>query len=1247
MSGRMLPFRAALLLALALASLAPLASASAPKSRQAGQADIASLSPALQGVISGALGEKDPHYQVGVEADGYRARNERQALEASLGADGMSIAAGGGQWRMSLSGWARGASTQPAGTLATKASGNRVEVERGGVTEWWVNGPVGLQQGWTVATRPFAGEAGALELVMRQSGTLRARKGGERSLEVADATGRVVLRYGGLTAFDATGRELPARFEVSSDEVRVRVEDAGAVYPVLVDPITQQAYLKASNTEADDGFGWSVAISGDTVVVGARFEASNATGVDGNQADNSNFSAGAAYVFVRSGATWAQQAYLKASNSGAPDLFGHAVAISGDTIVVGAPQESGSATGVNGNQADDSAPGAGAAYVFVRNGVGAWTQQAYLKASNTGAGDRFGWSVAISGNTVVVGAQFEASNATGVGGDQADDSAVLAGAAYVFVRSGTTWTQQAYLKASNTGVSDRFGWSVSISGDTVVVGAIGEGSSATGVNGDQADNNAASAGAAYVFTRSGTTWSQQAYLKASNTGIGDQFGYSVAISGDKVVVSAVGEDSNATGVNGNQADNSAVDAGAAYVFVRSGTTWTQQAYLKASNTEAGDQFGYAVAISGGAIVVGALGEGSSATGVDGNPLDNSASTAGAAYLFTRTGTTWSQQAYLKASNTGGGDRFGASVAISGAKVVVGAIGEDSNATGVNGNQADNGASNSGAAYVYDISFNYTVTLTVGPNGFVTPSTSQVVTFGRTSIFSLFPDSGYTAIVAGTCGGTLDASNNFFTNEIYANCTVEVSFIPTYAITATASPLAGGTVTCTPNPVSQGGTSTCTATTNAGYTFGAFSGDCTGATCVLSNVTAARSVTATFTLDTYAITATASPVAGGTVTCSPNPVSHGGSSTCTATANAGYTFGAFSGDCTGATCVLSSVTSAKSVTATFTLNTYAINATASPVAGGTVTCSPNPVSHGGSSTCTATANAGYTFGAFSGDCTGATCLLSNVTSARSVTATFTPNTTIPRLANISTRMQVLTGADVLIGGFIIGGSQPKTVVVRARGPSLTAAGVTGALANPVLQLFSGPTQIDANDNWQQAANQATVQSSGFAPADPLESAIHTTLNPGAYTAIVTGANLGTGVAIIEVFEVDRPEVPLLNIATRGKVLTGGDVMIGGFIIQGDAPQTVVVRARGPSLTAAGVPGALQDTVLQLFNGPTEIASNDDWQASPDAAVIQSSGFAPSDTRESVIRITLAPGAYTAIVTGKNGTTGVGIIEVFAQ
>jgi hypothetical protein len=245
------------------------------------------------------------------------------------------------------------------------------------------------------------------------------------------------------------------------------------------------------------------------------------------------------------------------------------------------------------------------------------------------------------------------------------------------------------------------------------------------------------------------------------------------------------------------------------------------------------------------------------------------------------------------------------------------------------------------------------------------------------------------------------------------------------------------------------------------------------------------------------------------------------------------------------------------------------------------------------------------------------------------------------------MQVLTGADVLIGGFIIGGSQAKTVVVRARGPSLTAAGVPGALQNPLLQLFSGQTQIAFNDDWQQATNAAALQTSGFAPADARESAILTTLGPGAYTAIVSGVGGTTGVGIIEVFEVDLPEVPLINIATRGQVLTAADVMIGGFIIQGDAPQTVIVRARGPSLTAAGVPGALQDPVLQLFSGQTQIGVNDNWQTDTNAGQIQSRGFAPSDPRESAILVTLPPGAYTAIVTGKNGTTGVGIIEVFAQ
>ena len=471
-----------------------------------------------------------------------------------------------------------------------------------------------------------------------------------------------------------------------------------AQLPALASINSQQAYLKASNTDANDYFGVSIAVSGDTVVVGAYQESSNATGVNGNQVDNSAAYSGAVYVFVRSGATWSQQAYLKASNTGASDYFGKSVAISGDTVVVGADGEDSIAIGVNGNQSDDSAANSGAAYVFVRNGT-TWSQQAYLKASNTEGGDWFGFSVSISGNTVVVGAPTEDSNAIGVNGDQANNSAYMAGATYVFTRSGTTWSQQAYLKASNTGAQDEFGYSVAISGDTAVVGAIAEDSNATGVNGSQADNSAVDSGAAYAFTRNGMDWSQQAYLKASNTGAGDGFGF-VAVFEDTAVVGAPFEDSSATGVNGNQADNGATYAGAAYVFTRSGADWSQQAYLKASNTGGNDWFGGSVAISGDTVAGGAQSEDSNATGVNGNQTDNSAADSGAAYVFTRSGATWSQQTYLKASNTGAGDEFGYAAAVSGDTVVMGAYAEDSNAAGVNGDQADNSASYAGAAYVF-------------------------------------------------------------------------------------------------------------------------------------------------------------------------------------------------------------------------------------------------------------------------------------------------------------------------------------------------------------------------------------------------------------------------------------------------------------------------------------------------------------------------------------------------------------------
>lgn len=476
--------------------------------------------------------------------------------------------------------------------------------------------------------------------------------------------------------------------------------------------VSQQSYFKASNTGANDNFGFSVAVSDNTVVVGAPGEASNATGVDGDQNNNDKFASGAAYVYFRDGTgNWSQQAYLKASNTKSGDQFGWSVAVSGDTVVVGARFESSNARGVDGDQSNINSPASGAAYVFVRDLDGNWSQQAYLKASNTGSGDQFGWSVAVSGDTVVVGAHAEDSNATGVNGNQIINSAPDSGAAYVFVRDEDgNWSQQAYLKASNTDPGDQFGISVAASGDNIVVGAFREDGNSTGVNGDQGDNGVSNSGAAYVFVRDeGGGWSQQAYLKASNSNAGDEFGESVAVSGDTVVVGAHWEDSNATGVDGNQHNNSAPDSGAAYVFVRDENgNWSQQAYLKASNTGGaaganpfGDQFGESVAVSGDTAVVGAPFEDSIATGVNGDQDDNSANRSGAVYVFVRDAAgDWSQAAYLKASNANAADFFGNSVGFSSNTVVAAAWGERSSATGVDGDQSDNSTGASGAAYLF-------------------------------------------------------------------------------------------------------------------------------------------------------------------------------------------------------------------------------------------------------------------------------------------------------------------------------------------------------------------------------------------------------------------------------------------------------------------------------------------------------------------------------------------------------------------
>ena len=379
-------------------------------------------------------------------------------------------------------------------------------------------------------------------------------------------------------------------------------------------------------------------------------------------------------------------AYLKPSNAGVGDFFA-TVAVSGDTVVVGAPFEDSKATAVNGNVRNNRAKNSGAAYVFVRKS-GKWSQQAYLKASDGAAGDQFGFSVAISGDTVVVGAYAAADTETTTGTTGTTTTKKYVGAAYVFTRSGTTWTQQNTLDRTTSDAGDAFGYSVAVAGETAVVGAIGEASKNGGVGGVATDNTQLQAGAAYVFLRSGTSWAQQAYLKASKPERGDLFGMAVAVAGDTVVVGAPNESSDGKGKDGGQENNRAKSSGAAYVFQRNSTTWKPQAYLKASNAGAGDQFGRAVGISGERIIVGAPGEASSANRVGGNQANNSALKAGAAYLFARTKTNWLQRAYLKSSNSSAGSSFGFAVAISNDTAVVGAMNEDG------------GGKNAGAAHVF-------------------------------------------------------------------------------------------------------------------------------------------------------------------------------------------------------------------------------------------------------------------------------------------------------------------------------------------------------------------------------------------------------------------------------------------------------------------------------------------------------------------------------------------------------------------
>jgi uncharacterized repeat protein (TIGR01451 family) len=457
----------------------------------------------------------------------------------------------------------------------------------------------------------------------------------------------------------------------------------------------QQAELTAPNGASGDQLGISVAIDGDTAVAGAT----DANGDDG-----------AAYVFTDSGGSWTEQTELTPPDGTQDDQFGYAVAISGNTIAVGAPDQGLSPSGTTGFY--------GAVYVYTGSG-GTWTQQAELPAQTY----QFGASVALSGGTLVVGTYFYNQ-------------------VFIYTGSGGTWTQQAFLVPAEPG---NFGHSLAIDGDTVVVGAP-----------ITSPGGAGQSGAAYVFTESGGSWTQQAELTATDAADGDQFGTSVAVSGGTVVVGATGNDSG---------------TGAAYVFTGSGASWSQQAELAPADPNSGnrDTFGSAVALAGNTLLVGAQGH---------NPGDTGTA-VGAAYLYSGSGATWTQQAELQAPDAASYDRFGQSVAVSGNTLLAGAPGHNNEA---------------GAAYVFTALQPQSISFTAPGTGAAGGSATLTATGGGSGnpvVFSVDPASGTgVCTVSGTNGSTVTYAAAG-TCIIDANQAGDASY--------TAAPQVTGTITVNPAP----------------------------------------------------------------------------------------------------------------------------------------------------------------------------------------------------------------------------------------------------------------------------------------------------------------------------------------------------------------------------------------------------------------------------------------------------------------
>lgn len=374
---------------------------------------------------------------------------------------------------------------------------------------------------------------------------------------------------------------------------------SGAVYlyETGISGLMQAAMLKAENADNFDGFGHSVSIAGNVIVIGAPSE-----GGDGSSADdNSLVSSGAAYVFEKMDNSWMQTGYLKASNPGTDDLFGWSVATDGETIAVGAKWEDSDGSSSESNDIRH----AGAVYVFSKN-QGEWQQQSYLKSANPTDYDSFGSSVAVDGDNLIAGAPFKLD---------------AEGSVFAFRKISSEWQFVSEVSLESTESGDQFGWSVGLDADRAIVGAIGESSDGS----SQDDNSVGWAGAAFIFRLNGADWVLEEYLKPRFPGEIDQFGYSVELSGDFAVVGARLED----GISTDPENNSLTDSGAAYIFIREGSSWPERAYLKATFADSEDLFGSSVSIASGVAAIGVPWEDSEGS----SPADNSLENSGAAYTF--------------------------------------------------------------------------------------------------------------------------------------------------------------------------------------------------------------------------------------------------------------------------------------------------------------------------------------------------------------------------------------------------------------------------------------------------------------------------------------------------------------------------------------------------------------------------------------------------------------------------------------